>query len=60
MLMLANGPTGHGQLWEMRRLDPQHDDIPEFDGSTVHDGFVQVEAADGTIVTYRRLSRVFE
>ncbi|AOS62980.1 putative multicopper oxidase [Actinoalloteichus hymeniacidonis] len=60
MLMLANGPTGHGQLWEMRKLDPQVDDIPEFDGSTVHDGFVQIQEVGGTIVTYRRLSRVFE
>ncbi|APU14354.1 MULTISPECIES: multicopper oxidase family protein [Actinoalloteichus] len=60
LLILANGPTGHGQLWEMRRLDPAHDHIPDFDGVTVHDGFVQVQGPDGEVVTYRRLCRVFE
>ncbi|ASO19805.1 Phenoxazinone synthase [Actinoalloteichus hoggarensis] len=60
MLILANGPSGHGELWEMRRLDPAHDRIPEFDGVTVHDGYVQIQGRDGEVVTYRRLCRVFE
>ncbi|APU14353.1 MULTISPECIES: multicopper oxidase family protein [Actinoalloteichus] len=60
LLVLANGTSGHGELWEMHRLDPKHDHIPEFDGVTVHDGYVQVQDARGEVVTYHRMSRVFE
>ncbi|AOS62979.1 multicopper oxidase family protein [Actinoalloteichus hymeniacidonis] len=60
LLVLANGVSGHGELWEMHRLDPEHDHIPEFDGVTVHDGYVQVQGADGEVITYHRMSRVFE
>ncbi|ASO19804.1 spore coat protein A [Actinoalloteichus hoggarensis] len=60
LLVLANGRSGHGEMWEMHRLDPGHDHIPEFDGVTVHDGYVQVQDAHGEVVTYHRMSRVFE
>jgi spore coat protein A len=57
LLLLAPNPKNVFELWEMEQVEPA---MAPAAGGTAIDGIVQLQGADGQLVTYRRLSRTLD